>query len=38
MDNKEKQATQEAQDEEKHTESTTQFVLDTTMHKQTQTT
>ena len=36
MDNPEKLATQDTQDEEKQSKHTTQYVLDTTMHKQTQ--
>ena len=36
MDNPEKLATQGTQDEEKHNKNTTQYVLDTTMYKQTQ--
>ena len=36
MDNQEKLATQGTQDEEKQNKNTTQYVLDTTMHKQTQ--
>ena len=35
MDNPEKLATQVTQDEEKQSKNTTQYVLDTTMHKQT---
>jgi hypothetical protein len=36
MDNPEKLATQDTQDEEKQTSNTTQYVLDTTIRKQTQ--
>ena len=36
MDNPEKLATQGIQDEEKHNKNTTQYVLDTTIRKQTQ--
>ena len=36
MDNPEKLATQGTQDEEKQNKITTQYVLDTTMHKQIQ--
>ena len=36
MDNPEKLATQGAQDEEKQHKNTTQYVLDTTVRKQTQ--
>ena len=35
MDNPEKMATQGTQDEDKQNNFTTQYVLDTTMHKQT---
>ena len=35
MDNQEKPATLGTQDEEKQSKNTTQYVLDTTMHKQT---
>jgi hypothetical protein len=36
MDNQEKLATQVTQDEEKQSKNTTQYVLDTTIRKQTQ--
>ena len=36
MENPEKLATQDTQDEEKQNKNTTQYVLDTTMRKQTQ--
>ena len=36
MDNPEKLATQGIQDDEKQNKNTTQYVLDTTMYKQTQ--
>jgi hypothetical protein len=36
MDNQEKLTTYDTQDEDKHSENTTQYVLDTTMRKQTQ--
>ena len=36
MDNQEKLATYDTQDEDKQSENTTQYVLDTTMCKQTQ--
>ena len=36
MDNPEKLATQGTQDEDKQNKNTTQYVLDSTMHKQTQ--
>jgi hypothetical protein len=36
MDNPEKLATKGTQDEEKQSKNTTQYVLDATMHKQTQ--
>ena len=36
MDNPEKLATQSTQDEDKHNKSTTQYVFDTNMRKQTQ--
>ena len=36
MDNPEKLATQVTHDEEKHNKNTTQYVLDTTIRKQTQ--
>ena len=36
MDNPEKLATQGTQDEDKQSKNTTQYVLDTTIHKQTQ--
>ena len=38
MNNPEKAATQGTQDEEKQNKNTTQYVLDTTIRKQTQTT
>jgi hypothetical protein len=38
MDNQEKLATQGTQDEQKQNKNTTQYVLDTTSRKQTQTT
>jgi hypothetical protein len=38
MNNPEKPATQGTQDEEKQNKNTTQYVLDTTIRKQTQTT
>jgi hypothetical protein len=38
MDNPEKLKTLGTQDEEKQNKNTTQYVLDTTIHKQTQTT
>jgi len=38
MDNLEKLATQGTQDEEKRSKNTTQYALDTTIRKQTQTT
>ena len=38
MDNPEKLATQGTQEEEKQSKNTTQYALDTTMRKQTQTT
>ena len=37
MDNSEKPETQGTQDEDKQSKNITQYVLDTTMHKQTQT-
>ena len=36
MDNQDQLATNGTQDEEKQNKNTTQYVLDTTMHKQTQ--
>ena len=36
MDNPEQLATQSTQDEEKQNNNTTQYLLDTTIHKQTQ--
>ena len=36
MDNTEKLATQDTQDEEKQNKNTTQYVMDTTIHKLTQ--
>jgi len=36
MDNPEKLATEGTQDEDKHNKNTTQYVLDTTMRKQTE--
>ena len=36
MDNQEKLATQDTQDEEKQNKNTTQYTLDTTMRKKTQ--
>ena len=38
MDNPEKPATQDTQDEEKQNKNTTQYILDTTIHKQTKVT